>query len=143
LPMVGVDAPSDAPGILTMLPKRAKLLILTMLLLCGCNPQDNDRLSRMGRAAAVKLERLRGGSQEPLLPGWGKDPGARVSARIRWDKGMEGASVDARIQGGEITLKGTVRDGVQRQRAIDIANATLGAERVVDELTIVVESSPQ
>lgn len=114
---------------------RVCVLILG-LVLAGCNNQDNERLSRMGRAAANRLEAA---GDDAGLAGLrtrldDATVGSRVSARIRWDKSMEGAQVQVLSQAGEVQLKGTVVDARQRQRAIDIANSTVGAENVVETL---------
>ena len=112
--------------------------LLIGLLLAGCNAQDNERLSRMGRAAAARLEAAGDNNGLASLRGRLDDTNLtnRVSARIRWDKSMEGAQITVQAQGGEVELKGTLRDAGQRQRAIDIANSTLGAESVFDALTM-------
>jgi osmotically-inducible protein OsmY len=119
--------------------------LLASLLLCGvgCGNQDTERLSRIARAAATKLESL-GASNEQVnnviggLRGQAGDAAldARVSARIRWDRAMEGAHVQVHASGGQVELKGDVRDLVQKRRAVELANDTVGAETVVDQLTM-------
>jgi osmotically-inducible protein OsmY len=117
---------------------RSSVLLLSGMLLVGCNSQDNERLSRMARAAAAKLDTASGDTGLAGLRGNLDDTtlGSRVSARLRWDKAMEGAKVEARSHGGEVELKGSVRDVAQRQKAVEIANTTIGTETVVDGMTM-------
>jgi osmotically-inducible protein OsmY len=116
---------------------RPSLLLLGGLFLVGCNNQDNDRLARMARAAVAKVDAASGESGLAGLRVSLDDSnlGSRISARLRWDKTMEGAKVEAHSHGGEVELKGTVRDAVQRLKAVEIANSTIGTESVVDGMT--------
>ena len=56
--------------------------------------------------------------------------------RIDSDKQMNGARVNV-LPGsaaGEVKLRGVVPTPAQRQRAVDLAGATVGVERVVNEI---------
>jgi osmotically-inducible protein OsmY len=116
--------------------------MLLGMLACGCNSEDSDRLGRMGRAALAKLENLSGTSHDQVVNHWqtlrsdvGEATlGARVSARIRWEKGMEDAKIEASLENGDVHLKGTVRDLVQRCRAVELAESTVGTQKVIDDL---------
>lgn len=112
-------------------------LFLIGLVLAGCNNQDNERLSRMGRAAAARVEAAGGDGGVASLRTRLEDTNlsSRISSRLRWDKGMEGAQVTVQAKGGDVELKGTVRDDVQRSRAVAIANSTVGTESVSDTMT--------
>lgn len=106
-------------------------------LLAGCNNQDNERLARIARAAAARMENAGDGSGLAGIRGLDQTAlGSRVAARIRWDKAMEGAAVEVRTQGGEVELKGNVRDLAQRVKAVSIATETVGTESVIDSLTM-------
>jgi osmotically-inducible protein OsmY len=118
--------------------------LLAGLLIAGCGKQDTDKLARVGRTAAAKAEALTGGSNNRLLHGWQAIRAdldemaldARVSARLRWDKTLEGASIHVTADNGLVELRGTVRDMAQRTRAADLARSTVGAVEVKDELEI-------
>jgi osmotically-inducible protein OsmY len=122
------------------LPKKRTLLALALLVSLGCGNQDTERLSRIARAAAAKVESL--SASHDQLPGLGSLRGqagevtveARISARIRWDRAMEGAQVEVHANGGQVELKGNVRDLVQKRKAVELANDTVGADNVTDQL---------
>jgi osmotically-inducible protein OsmY len=114
------------------------------LLLAGCEAQDADRLARIGRKVADRLQAqtssdpgrppdslqsIRGGIGEFAVD-------AKVSARLRWDKQLEGASIQVGSVGaGTVKLTGTVPGFEARQRAVQLANSTIGVNKVIDELT--------
>jgi hypothetical protein len=112
--------------------------------LCGCNNDDADRLARVGRMAALKLEALTGISDGKLTKGlqairgeWdAAPPHARVSCRLRWEKELAEAQIDVTGSGGTVELRGTVHDLAQRRRAVEIAESTVGVEAVTDSLEV-------
>jgi osmotically-inducible protein OsmY len=61
---------------------------------------------------------------------------ARVDARLRWDKSLEGAHIEVRATSADIALRGTLRDESQRPRAVELAESTLGVDKVSDEMTV-------
>jgi hypothetical protein len=110
----------------------------------GCNGDDRDRLARMGRTIAAKTEELTSGANDQLAGGWDAVRAdldkmaldARVSARLRWDKALAGAAIQVHSEGGTVELTGQVADAAQRSRAVDLAESTMGAEKVVDKLDV-------
>jgi hypothetical protein len=109
----------------------------------GCCRQDADHLARIGRKTASRAEALRTNGDGRGVPGLqmlrsSMDEltlDARVSARLRWDKELAAAPIQVKATGGVVELSGVVRDLNQRRRAVDIAQATVGVEKVVDGLT--------
>jgi osmotically-inducible protein OsmY len=125
--------------------RRAGWLLAGLLLgLAGCSHQDADRLARVTRRAAAKLEGLTGGAGHRVSDGWqalrvGWDDLAldsRVSARLRWDKALAGARIEVHSSGTTVELEGTVADANQRGRAVEVAESTLGVEHVTDKLEV-------
>jgi hypothetical protein len=111
----------------------AGLLILS----AGCNQQDAEAMSRIGK----KLASVAGDLKEHLGSGWqgvynGMGLEARVAARLRWDKSLADMTIHVKATGGEIELKGTVQNAEQRRRAVDLAESTAGVERVNDSLEL-------
>jgi hypothetical protein len=122
-----------------------KRMCLGLLLLaaCGCGRQDVDRLARMGRAAAVKCQGAAATAQKRLPPGLSEmrigvadTLEGRIQTRLRWDRLLHDAAIEARAEGGVIELRGTVADEEQRNWAVRLAESTVGVERVTDNLTV-------
>jgi osmotically-inducible protein OsmY len=115
-----------------------------LVVLCGCNHQDADRLARVGRKVAGKLDGATGGAQAKLADSLQAVRGsweevaldARVTARLRWDKALGGTRITVQATGSVVELRGTVGSDNQRRRAEDVAETTTGVERVVNALEV-------
>jgi osmotically-inducible protein OsmY len=121
------------------------LFVVGLLLVCGCSRQDADRLARVTRKAVAKVEALTGAAPDRLAAGWqamraGWDEAAldgRVAERLQWDRALTGAQVRVQAAGGGVVeLQGTVTSENQRSRAVELAQATVGVESVVDKLEV-------
>jgi osmotically-inducible protein OsmY len=124
--------------------RRWRWLACLGVLWAGCDGQDADRLARIGRKVADRLQVPAGDSQgrvpdslQSIRGGLGEFAlDAKVATRLRWDKELEGASVQvAAVGGGTVKLTGTVPSFEARQRAVQLANSTTGVVKVIDELT--------
>ena len=103
----------------------------------GCNRQDADCLTRIGQKLAAGLGEAKGSLEvgwQGVVPAMGLE--ARVAARLHWDKALDGAAIEVKANGTEIELSGTVKDQTQQQRAAELAEATTGVEKVVDNLQV-------
>jgi len=119
-------------------------LFLASLLACACNNDDADRLARVGRKTAEKVDEVSGGAPGKLANGLqvmradldevGLD--SRVAARLRWDKTLADAAIQVRARGSAIELSGRVADLSQRRRAVELAESTAGVDKVKDELIV-------
>ncbi|MBV9109607.1 MAG: hypothetical protein JO306_09395 [Gemmatimonadetes bacterium] len=77
-----------------------------LAVVCGCNHEDADKLARVGRRVAGKLDGAAGGAQAKLSDslqavrgGWEEVAlDARVTARLRWDKALGGTRITALTQ---------------------------------------------
>jgi osmotically-inducible protein OsmY len=113
------------------------------LLLFGCDGQDADRLAKIGGKVADRVQlRTTGSGRFPdslqsIRGGLGEFAvDAKVASRRRWDKELEGASVQVgALGGGVVKLTGTVPSFQARQLAVHLAQTTTGVTNVVDELT--------
>ncbi len=120
----------------------ASILLGLLALAAGCEQPDQDRLMRVGNRVRADLDAAVGGDGDRLGAGlqsvwtsWQQvSLDARVSARLHWDKALDGAVIHAHADGETVKLTGSVRDLDQRRRAVEIATATVGVQRVVDEL---------
>jgi osmotically-inducible protein OsmY len=120
------------------------LLYGLLLVALGCEAEDRDRLARVGHTIAAKTNELTDGANDKLVGGLEAVRAdldqmaldARVSARLRWDKGLAGAAVHVQSDGGTVTLSGQVADDAQRRHAVELAESTVGAEKVVDAMEV-------
>ena len=119
------------------------LLVLLVVSGGGCNSQDADRLARVAGAAAARVEALTAGA-DGRLTGWPSFPAnldelsldARISAWLRWDKGLAGLQIEVHTVDGVVELKGSVHDLEQRRRAVELAQSTAGTDKVTDSLEV-------
>jgi hypothetical protein len=110
----------------------------------GCSRQDADHLARIGRKTASRAEALRTNTGNPAVPGLQMlrssmeelTLDARVSARLRWDKDLAALPITVKANGAVVELSGVVRDLNQRRRAVDLAQTTVGVDKVVDGLSL-------
>jgi osmotically-inducible protein OsmY len=120
------------------------LLAALGLLGAGCSTRDADQLGRVARAVAYRLDNLTGGAQEKLANGfqaarasWSEGtPEAHVADRLRWDKQLAATDVFVdSLSPGVVRLQGAIENPELRRRVVDLAQNTLGVDRVVDEMT--------
>jgi hypothetical protein len=122
------------------------LLGLALTLLSGgCQREDIDRLSRVGKKAGHRIDRLTGEMRSHLLAGAQRAKPAlgvqglagRVAPRLRWDRDLAGADLKVSSpRQGVIRLEGTVLGLSQQRRALTLTRSTLGVEEVEDQLTV-------
>jgi hypothetical protein len=119
--------------------KASQWVLTAVVLTAGCESQDAERLSRIGRLLTEKVQASFVMAQSQLDPGWhtgfdelGLD--SRISARLRWDKLLADATIGVRVTNGQVELTGRVADLARRRRAMDLAESTVGVESVVDRL---------
>jgi len=124
--------------------RRWRGLAYLALLLAGCEGQDADRLARIGNKVVGKLQTQTGSGQgrlpdslQSIRGGLGEFAlDAKVAARLRWDKQLEGMPIQvAGTTAGVVKLSGTVSGFEAHQRAVQLAKSTSGVADVVDELS--------
>lgn len=110
---------------------------------CGCSEGDNERLARVWHSAGSRLHVLSGGALDRFSCGWSdfrtrsvpeKALRDRVTCRLRLDKALMECPITVEVRGSIVTLGGSLTDPAIRQRAVDLAQTTVGVEQVVDEL---------
>ncbi|PWT88238.1 MAG: hypothetical protein C5B56_09100 [Proteobacteria bacterium] len=124
--------------------RRIGLFAFLAFVACGCEAQDTDRLARAARRIAAKFDTVTSSADDKITAGWQAfrsdlnemSLDTRVSARLRWDKGLAGAKIQVQAKNGVVELKGPVADLTQRRRAVEIAESTIGAEKVTDLLEV-------
>src|SRR5262249_4854175 len=104
----------------------------------GCDTQDTDRLARVGKLTLDKVQTLAGDNTKMLnsLQRLGTDQAldARVAARLQWEKSLADVKITVNVRDGKVELKGKVADLTERRGAVELAESTVGADKVVDLL---------
>lgn len=122
--------------------RQTRWLLLGLLFLGGCENHDAEHLSRLGEKLRQKAEALVAGSNGPLAQAW---PGlslagsempldVRLSTRLRWDKKLADLNLLVKVEGTTAELTGEVKEADQRRRAVELAESTVGVEKVTDKL---------
>ena len=126
----------------------ARLVFLGLGALGGCNRQDTECLSSMGRkivdrvsAASAACRQKFDGIKGPK--GGGDNLHDRVTLRLRWEKTLADLPLEVAVSGQEIELKGTVSTVEQRARAVELAESTTGVERVSVSLIVTEEKKAE
>lgn len=61
----------------------------------------------------------------------------RVYSRLRWDKAIDVSTLDIQMQDKDtVVLHGTVASAMQQQKAIQLAQDTVGVGKVIDKTTL-------
>lgn len=121
------------------------LLLAPIILATGCNRHDTESLSRIGRKIVDRASAAGSGVREKLdvlkvARGGLGSLQERVAVRLRWEKMLADMALEVVVSGTEIELKGTVKTAEQRARAVELAEATVGVERVLVSLTVAADS---
>jgi osmotically-inducible protein OsmY len=122
--------------------RRTCLLVALLAGIGGCEGQDADHLEHAAHLLADKFDGWTGGAEKRLATGLQalRTEGdqlsldARVGARLRWDKLLDGVQIQVQARESAIELKGTVTTVDQRRRAVELAESTAGVDKVTDSL---------
>src|SRR5438067_1635329 len=98
-------------------------LFLVLLMLGGCNRQDTERLGRIGKIAAHRVELVLGDVGDDLLARWQQGQERRhksqlareISKRLENDKDLANCKIEVLVEGDQVELRGVVKDRQQRQ----------------------------
>jgi hypothetical protein len=137
----------DSVGVIQM--KRLTQLVVVALVLgivggvyATSKKGDMDVLAKVGHVVGVKAKGALPSSSHLAGPLTsvrleGRLPlEERVQVRIRTDKRMEGTDVTVASGSvaGEVRLRGLVKEADQAQRAVKLAESTIGVSKVLDEI---------
>jgi osmotically-inducible protein OsmY len=116
-------------------------LLFACLAFAGCNRQDADCLSRIGRKISAHAKGSAGdvGAKVDLaFNGPKKEPTLqeKIHDRLRWDNALADIKLEVNVKDKEVELKGEVKTAQQRQRAIDLAETLAGVEKVTDAIVV-------
>lgn len=123
----------------------AALALLTVCTVAsGCQNRDAEHLAEFGARLAEQARALLSPNGRPIR-GLDAVPlrigelalDARVSARLKWDKELAETALQVTSVGDSVVeLTGKVRDVEQRRRALELAQTTVGVEKVLDKLDL-------
>jgi len=118
-----------------------RVLSFGALLSAGCVRQDTEILSKVGRKLAERAQSSTAGLRDKLpfriaTAGAELSLADRVQQRFATDKLLAATTIDVVTRGAEIELKGAVDREEQKRRAVDLAETTQGAEKVVDSVQV-------
>ncbi len=120
------------------------LLIAVFVVLIGSRfePSDGDRIAAIGRVATARVrsamppaEKI-AGPLDALRRGLPTRPEDRVKNRLETDRDLQGITFTVSADGNAVTLRGIVPDVDARERALQLAESTVGVDKVIDELAV-------
>jgi BON domain len=119
----------------------ATIAFLFVVTLCaGCNRQDADCLSRIGRKIGAHAKDSAGDVGGKLDLGWAgkREPTLqeKIQDRLRFENTLTDVAFEVTVKEKEVELKGTVKNPLQRQRAIELAETLAGVEKVTDAIQV-------
>jgi osmotically-inducible protein OsmY len=115
-------------------------MMILVALTSGCTDNDADRLARIGRKVMSRSEAAVASAGAELPRGW-RGPAScngetsldkRVSLRLKWDKGLQGCDIAVEVKETTVTLKGKAPEAAQKLHAVELAQGTVGVEKVQD-----------
>jgi osmotically-inducible protein OsmY len=112
------------------------LFIMTAV---GCNRQDTECLSRIGKKVAAHASRRTADAGSKFEFAWHKkEPSLqdKVQERLRWENTLSDVTFEVIVKDKEVELKGTVKTPEQRQRATELADTTAGVSKVIDSIVV-------
>jgi osmotically-inducible protein OsmY len=119
--------------------KQAMAAATLALLGAGCNQQDADCLSRIGRKVAAHARSSAGDVGTKVDLRWARgEPNLqdKVLDRLRFENALAELTFEVSVKDKEVELKGTVKTPSQRQRAIELAETVAGVDKVIDSLKV-------
>ncbi len=118
----------------------AALILTSCTTLAGCNRQDTECLSRIGRKVTAHAKNSVGDVGGKLdLPRTGRRDltlQEKIHDRLRFENTLIDVNFEVTVKDKEVELKGTVNQAAQRQRAIELAETLAGVEKVTNSIQI-------
>ena len=115
-------------------------IALLLLFAAGCNRQDTECLTRIGRKLAAHAKAGSGEIGNRIDLSWaGKaEPSLRdkIHDRLRFENTLADVTFEIRVNAKEVELKGSVKTALQRQRAIELAETVAGVDRVNADILV-------
>jgi osmotically-inducible protein OsmY len=120
--------------------------VLFSVFLAGCSDNDAEKLRRVGdktfdrvsllaqqvgeELGQTLLEQKKSTAAEPI------SVVERVTQRLRWDRDLAALEIDVAQQDDGILLSGKVKSDAQKKQAAELAEHTLGVQKVQNNLQV-------
>ena len=114
-------------------------LSLILFVSAGCNRQDTECLSRIGKKVAVHANRRTADAGSKFDFHWSKKEPTlqdKIQDRLRWENTLTDVTFEVIVKDKEAELKGTVKTHEQRQRAVELTDTTVGVSKVTDSIMV-------
>ncbi len=107
---------------------RYRLCIAAIGILCsfGCNAQDKTDLQRDATQLGQTAKRA---ATNATVAG-------KVETALALRKGVDVKTLHIEADGSTVTISGHVGSALEKQSVLDVANETVGVERVIDKMNI-------
>lgn len=123
---------------------RRAVLVSSMVVatLCGCSKHDSEALSEVGRRVWDRCENAAGGPDGKAATSWqgvraswnDANLDSRVYLRLRWDQQLSDANIQVKVLSPAVVeISGVLAEQELRTRAVQIAQTTLGVEKVEEK----------
>jgi hypothetical protein len=130
---------------------RRILLFIAPLFFAGCSDADAEKLRRVGEKSFDRASQLTRKVWDELGQTLLEQPAAapaltdlrtRVVQRLVWERDLADLRIDVDAEGDGVILRGQVANAMQRRRAEELAEHTLGVKKVQNDLTVGEQKSP-
>ena len=125
------------------MPLKSIILVLSfacIIMASGCNRQDTECLSRIGRKLAAQAKAGTGEVGGKIDLSWAgkREPGLqdKIQDRLRFENTLTDVTFEVRVKDKEVDLKGSVKSPLQRQRAIELVETVAGVEKVNADILV-------
>jgi osmotically-inducible protein OsmY len=124
-----------------MIGKKPFALVILLFAMIGCNRQDTECLTRIGRKVSAHTKASTGEMGAKIDLGWvgmKREPSLqeKVQDRLRFENTLSDVKLEVIVKDKQVELKGTVKTPSQRQRAIELADTVGGVEKVSDAIVV-------
>jgi osmotically-inducible protein OsmY len=120
--------------------------VLLLVFLAGCSDSDAEKLRRVGDKTFDRVSLLAQQVGEELgqtlleqkKPCAESSPSVmeRVIQRLRWDRDLAALAIDVSQNDDLVTLSGKVKSEAQKKQAAELAEHTVGVQKVQNNLQI-------
>jgi len=116
-----------APASIKLMPTIYRSLLVALALLAiGCNAQDKTDLQRDATQLGQTAKRA---ATNATVAG-------KVETALALRKGVDVKTLHIEADGSTVTISGHVDSALQKQSVLDVANETVGVDRVIDKINV-------